>query len=167
MFGSLRHLVPKILKGVNPMRKLILVAVTLLCSGLWAFAQSSSSSSTSPADSSAGQMGSTSASSTTSGANTSIDGCLSGASGSYTLKDKASGTTYNLAGDTSKLASHVGEEVRISGSSEASTSASASSPSSSASSTPSSSGSSMSNGSGQSFNVHSVSKVSSTCSSGQ
>jgi hypothetical protein len=151
------------------MRKLILVAVTLLCSGLWAFAQSSTSpSSTSPADSSASQTGSASASSTSSGSGTSIDGCLSGASGSYTLKDKASGTTYNLAGDTSKLASHVGEEVRISGSSEASSSASASSPSSSASSTPSSSsGSSMSNGSGQTFNVQSVSKVSSSCSSGQ
>jgi len=154
------------------MRKLILVAVTLLCSGLWAFAQSSTSpSSTSPADnsSSASQMGSTSAQSTSSGSNTSIDGCLSGASGSFTLKDKASGTTYNLAGDTSKLASHVGEEVRISGSSEASSSASATSPSSSASSTSpsSSSSSSMSNGSGQTFNVQSVSKVSSTCSSGQ
>ncbi|HEY3929059.1 MAG TPA: hypothetical protein VGL89_11835 [Candidatus Koribacter sp.] len=163
------------------MRKTILVAVTLLCSGLWAFAQSTSSpSSTSPSSSTsssssdmsgqsssstAGQMGSSS--SATGAGNTSIEGCLSGSAGNYTLRDKASGTTYNLTGPDSQIASHVGQEVRASGSASNSSAASSTTPSSSASSTgPGSSSSSMSNGSSsnQSFMVSSITKVSSSCS---
>jgi hypothetical protein len=45
----------------------------------------------------------------------SIEGCLAGASGSFTLTD-SSGKTYQLAGDTAKLGEHVGHTVRISGS---------------------------------------------------
>ena len=43
-----------------------------------------------------------------------VQGCLQGSNGSYTLTDK-SGTTYQLAGDTSKLSDHVGHEVKITG----------------------------------------------------
>lgn len=146
------------------MRKLILVVVTLLCSGLWAFAQSSSSSNDPGANSAAASQTGTSATMTGTGAANSIDGCLSGAAGSFTLRDKASGTTYNLAGDTSKLSSHVGEEVRVTGSSNSSSASTSSGPATSEAGT--NSGSSMSNGS-QTFNVQSVTKVSSTCSSGQ
>jgi hypothetical protein len=45
----------------------------------------------------------------------SIEGCLAGAGGSFTLTD-SSGKTYQLAGDTAKLGEHVGHTVRISGS---------------------------------------------------
>src|SRR5215471_9317393 len=45
---------------------------------------------------------------------TSVQGCLSGSNGSYTLTDK-NGTTYELTGDTSKLSEHVGHEVKITG----------------------------------------------------
>ena len=45
---------------------------------------------------------------------TTVQGCLQGSSGNFTLTDK-SGTTYQLAGDTSKLTEHVGHEVQIKG----------------------------------------------------
>jgi hypothetical protein len=45
----------------------------------------------------------------------SIEGCLAGAGGSFTLTD-SSGKTYQLAGDTAELGKHVGHTVRISGS---------------------------------------------------
>jgi hypothetical protein len=43
-----------------------------------------------------------------------VEGCVGGAAGAYTLTD-ASGKTYQLAGDTSKLADHVGHQVQVSG----------------------------------------------------
>jgi len=52
---------------------------------------------------------------TSAGANKSVEGCLSGSDGNYMLTDK-SGTSYRLTGDTSKLAEHVGHEVKITGS---------------------------------------------------
>jgi len=53
-----------------------------------------------------------------------VEGCLQGSNGNYTLTDSA-GTTYQLAGDTSKLTEHVGHEVEIKGSTSPSSSASA------------------------------------------
>lgn len=143
------------------MRKLILVAVTLLCSGLWAVAQTSSSPSSSgqmgsESGSSSGQM---SSSSSNSGSSQSFTGCLSGAAGSYTLRDKATGTTYNLTGDNSQLAKHVNEEVRVSGTEANSSAASSSGTSSTA--TGSTSGAT---GGEKSLTVTSVSKVASSCS---
>src|SRR5712672_2776143 len=44
----------------------------------------------------------------------SIEGCLSGSAGNWTLTDQ-SGKTWQLAGDTSKLSEHVGHQVRIVG----------------------------------------------------
>jgi len=49
-----------------------------------------------------------------------VEGCVGGSAGSYTLTD-ASGKTYQLAGDTSKLAEHVGHQVQVSGTEEAGT----------------------------------------------
>jgi hypothetical protein len=46
---------------------------------------------------------------------TTIQGCLTGSGGSYTLTDK-SGKTYQLQGDTAKLSDHIGHEVRVIGS---------------------------------------------------
>ena len=124
-----------------------LVLAALLCCGLWAFGQS-----TDPAasPSSSGQSASSS-----SGGSTTVDGCLSGSAGSYTLTDKASGMTYNLSGDTSKLSAHVGHEVKITGTTGAGDS-SASSASSSAASGGSSAG-------GQTLTVKSFKHVAASC----
>ena len=43
-----------------------------------------------------------------------VEGCLHGSNGSYTLTAK-DGTMYQLSGDTAKLAEHVGHEVQITG----------------------------------------------------
>lgn len=56
-----------------------------------------------------------------SGSETTVQGCLQGSSGSFTLTDKA-GTAYQLSGDTSKLTEHVGHEVQIKGTTSASNS---------------------------------------------
>jgi hypothetical protein len=43
-----------------------------------------------------------------------VRGCLQGTNGNYTVTDNK-GMTYQLTGDTSKLAEHVGHEVQITG----------------------------------------------------
>jgi hypothetical protein len=43
-----------------------------------------------------------------------VEGCLAGSDGGYTLSDKK-GATYQLVGDTSKLAAHVGQQVKVEG----------------------------------------------------
>ena len=108
-----------------------------------------------------------------------IEGCLSQGANGFTLAD-ASGTTYNLTGDTSKLSSHVGEQVEVKGmpasGSAASSSASPSTPASdnasaqgqaSAAGSNAGGASSAASASGQSFTVHSVKRVSKTCSTSQ
>jgi hypothetical protein len=66
---------------------------------------------TNPADQ-AGQDASAAAAGST------VEGCLGGSAGNFTIIDK-SGTTYQLqipaGADTSKLNSHIGEEVRVTG----------------------------------------------------
>lgn len=85
------------------MSKTLLLALSLLVSATWLQTQSqypqpSSSQTGAPAS---GQ--------------TTVQGCLQGSDGNYTLTDK-SGTTYQLQGDTSKFSAHVGHEVQITGS---------------------------------------------------
>ncbi|PYX31356.1 MAG: hypothetical protein DMG80_10415 [Acidobacteria bacterium] len=91
-----------------------------------------------------------------SGSETTVQGCLQGSSGNFTLTDKA-GTAYQLSGDTSKLTEHVGHEVQIKGTTSAS-----STPADSSSSNPSgvSAG-----GSQTSLTVKDVKHISKTCSS--
>jgi cytoskeletal protein RodZ len=113
------------------MRKLSLVAAILLLSSAWVLAQSGTApsdqnpSSSSPSQTSPSQTSPSSApsaqqpaqqpdTSQTAAAGSSVEGCVSGSAGNYTLTD-ASGKTYQLAGDTSKLADHVGHQVRITG----------------------------------------------------
>ena len=113
------------------MRKLLLLVSVLLLGACWAVAQDNSSPTTSgssqsssassqsttdssqmsPEASSSGQTG-------TSNANgqTTVEGCLSGSSGNYTLSAK-DGTSYQLTGDTAKLSEHVGHEVKVTGTS--------------------------------------------------
>ena len=134
------------------MQKLILVAVALMFTGLYAVAQSSPS----PSDASGGMSGQVNAHNSA----MTVDGCLSGSAGTFTLRDKA-GSIYNLTGDTSKLAAHVGQEVRVTAQANA------------GSSTPNSAGSAgttASNGTSnalQTMHVSSLTKVSGSCSNTQ
>lgn len=98
------------------MRHIFLFLSVLLLGLSWAVAQNSTPSSSPSTNSGqtthsarAGQTSETSA-----GGEKSVEGCLSGTGGNYTLTDK-NGMTYQLAGDTSKLSEHVGHEVRIMG----------------------------------------------------
>jgi len=135
------------------MRQVFLFLSVLLLGVSWAVAQGTSptSPSTSSPDSSAQTSSQTSA-----GGDTTVEGCLSGSSGSYTLAAK-DGTTYQLTGDTAKLSEHVGHEVKITGTANSA----ASSPSSGAAS--SSAGSTSSE---KSLQVSSVKHVSKTCQAG-
>lgn len=180
------------------MRKTFLITAILLLSAAWAVAQTSPSTpqsttpdtssqqSTAPSSTSPSQQPATPDSSTTttqttttqttqtsSNSSTSIEGCLSGSAGNWTLTDQ-SGKTWQLAGDTSKLSDHVGHQVRLMGSDNSSSASGSSSPSSSnpSSSSPSSSspGSSTSGssagaaGTQSTFTVNKVKMISSTCS---
>ena len=91
------------------MRQLLALSVLLL-GVTWAAAQNY------PSQTSPNQTTPSHKSSNTEG-QTSVQGCLSGSNGNYTLTDK-SGTTYQLMGDTSKLSEHVGHEVKVTGSTE-------------------------------------------------
>jgi hypothetical protein len=131
------------------MRLLDLSAVLLL-SAVWATAQTSPSGQTPTVDPNNGQTntGATTAGSSASGTATgsaasdssmnsdsgmsktnagadSVQGCLGGADGNYTLTDK-SGTSYRLTGDTAKLSEHIGHEVKVSGTKSAATATDAS-----------------------------------------
>jgi hypothetical protein len=88
-----------------------------------------------------------------------VQGCLSGSNGNYTLTDK-NGTAYQLTGDTAKLSEHVGHEIKVMGSS-GSAGAGAS-----GSTETSPSGAGASAGAGQSLEVSSVKMVSKSCKSG-
>lgn len=99
------------------MRQIFLLLSVLLLGLSWAAAQNTTPSPSSSPNS--GQMSQGSASSgQTSGRSAagekSVEGCLSGSGGNYTLTAK-DGTSYQLSGDTSKLAEHVGHEVRVKG----------------------------------------------------
>lgn len=159
------------------MRQLFLVLSILLLGLTWSVAQSSAGSSTPSSDqsgstgqsgSTAGQTGSTGtgqgsdtmgtgqSSKMGNGGHMTVEGCLSGSAGNFTLTDK-NGTTYQLTGDTSKLSEHVGHEVKVTGTAGAGAGASGS--------TETSAGGA-GTGSGQSLQVTSVKHVSKSCKSG-
>jgi hypothetical protein len=92
------------------MRQLLLLLSVLLLGASWAAAQDNSSP-TNPNSATPSQT-----SSATAAGATSVQGCLSGSSGNYTLTDK-NGASYQLTGDTAKLSEHVGHEVKITGTS--------------------------------------------------
>jgi len=141
------------------MRKVLSLVSVLLLGACWAVAQDSTNSNSSPSSST--PSSSTSASSsqtgsaTASGANT-VEGCLSGSSGSYTLTAK-DGTSYQLTGDTAKLSEHVGHEVKVTG-----TSSAASSNASGGTAT----GTAGASSSSQTLEVSSVKHVAKTCQNG-
>jgi len=142
------------------MRKTYMIAAILLLSAVWMVAQtapatpqSSSPQSTSPAATSPMQQPSTpDATQTSSESGASIEGCVGGSSGNFTLTD-TSGKTWQLAGDTAKLADHVGHQVKITGSEAGKGDATS----------PSGAGAS----SGSTFTVKKVKMVSSSCPTGK
>ena len=84
------------------MRKMFSLTAALLLSSLWMFGQDA-------------QAGSSTSSQTASSATEmTVEGCLSGSAGNFTLTDSA-GRSYQLQGDTSKLTDQVGHQVSIKG----------------------------------------------------
>ena len=152
------------------MRKLCLLTAVLLLVSAWVVAQDSSQAAGAKASQTSSNAGET----------TTIEGCLSGSAGNYTLTDKT-GKTYQLQGDSSKLGDQVGHQVRINGSeggavasatapsganASASTSSSGSNPSSSSSASKPSDSAPNRSGSASAaiqFNVSGVTKISDTC----
>ncbi len=125
------------------MKKIYLLAATMLLSAILLVAQSSTQSY--PQTSTSGSSD-----------QTSIQGCLSGSSGNFMVTD-SSGNAYKLQGDTSKLSDHVGQEVKISGKDLSST-ASSGLPAGDKAPASAAQG-------GHSFDVSDIQKVSDTCSS--
>ncbi len=134
------------------MRRLLLLLSVLLLGACWAVAQDTTSQTKSNSSETSASSGQTT-SATSSGATT-VQGCLSGSSGNFTLTDK-NGTTYQLTGDTAKLSEHVGHEVKVTGTSSSASTASGGS----ASATTGAAGS-------QTLEVSSVKHISKTCQSG-
>src|SRR5882762_5494951 len=87
------------------MRYLQLLAVLLLAM-VWGVAQNYPSQTNSTQASQANPVNA--------GGEQSVQGCLSGADGNYTLMVK-NGTSFKLAGDTAKLAEHIGHEIKVTG----------------------------------------------------
>ena len=83
------------------MQKSLMLALILLMSTAWATAQEYPQSGSS-------QTG------TAASGQTTLQGCLQGSNGNYTLTAD-SGTTYELQGDIDKLSKHDGHEVQITG----------------------------------------------------
>ena len=81
------------------------------------------------------QTGSSQSGSSASAQASTVQGCLQGSNGNFTLTDNAD-TTYQIQGDTSKLTEHVGHEVQITGRTSSSASGSTSGQTGSTSSTP-------------------------------
>ena len=83
------------------MKKLLLLLSFLLVGTCWIVAQDSSYP--------AGQSPAT--------GETTVQGCLNGSNGNFTLTDER-GNSYQLAGDTTKLSEHVGHQVKVTGTAE-------------------------------------------------
>jgi hypothetical protein len=81
------------------MRRIILLSSILLLSTVWAAAQNDSDSDSE---------------SSTASSKMTVEGCLDGAIGNYTLTDHA-GASYQLTGDLEQLKAHVGETMRVTG----------------------------------------------------
>jgi hypothetical protein len=136
------------------MRQVWLLLSVLLLAACWALAQDASNQTNSNSSATSASSGQT-ASPTANGATT-VEGCLNGSSGNYTIHDK-NGNTYQLTGDTAKLSEHVGHEVKVTGTS---SSASASGGGTSAGTT------GQAGGNSQTLEVSSVKHISKTCQNG-
>jgi hypothetical protein len=102
-----------------------------------------------------------------SAAGNSVEGCLGGSAGKFSIIDKA-GTTYDLqlpaTADSSKLNSHIGQEVRVSGSMNNAKDSSAAGAAGAASSASQTATGSSSSSSHPSISVTKIDKIADTCS---
>jgi hypothetical protein len=94
------------------MYKTLMLLLVLLVSAAWLQAQAYPQAE--PTQSTAGAAG-----------HMTVEGCLSGSDGNYTLTAD-NGTTYQLTGNTAELKDHVGHEVQITGKTSSSSAASSS-----------------------------------------
>lgn len=155
------------------MRKLWLVCATLLLSAAWMAAQTTAGGAAGTGQS--GQTGSTAQTGQTgqtgnageqnngtygqngsqsNAGKTTLEGCLSGSAGNYTLTAN-NGMTYQLQGNNDKLSKHVGQEVKVKGSAAVGASSGMGTGQSAASTA-----------SQQAFQVSKLKKVSKTCTTG-
>ena len=132
------------------MRYLLLFSVLLLGS-CWAAAQDY------PSQATLGQTSPGQSTSSGTGSETTVQGCLSSSNGNYTLTD-SNGKSFQLTGDTAKLSEHIGHEVKITGT--------ASSTSTSPSGGAASGKMGQTDSSRQAIEVSSVKHISKTCKSG-
>jgi Protein of unknown function (DUF5818) len=132
------------------MPKTLMLTAILLLSAAWLQAQQYPQSGSSPSSSSPTSSSQADSSQRGSESSQTVEGCLQGSNGSFTLTDN-SGMTYQLAGDTSKLTEHVGHEVQIKGSTSGAGAAGA--------------GAAAGAGGQQTLTVESVKHVSKTCKS--
>jgi hypothetical protein len=135
------------------MKRTLITASLFLCA-IYVTAQTYPNQSSNPSSSQTSSQ-------STSDHHAKVRGCLSGSSGNYTLTDK-SGNAYQLSGDTSKLAEHVGHTIEITGTTAPS---SAGGSSSSGSSSATGGGSAAGGGAAQTLNVTSMKHISETCTS--
>src|SRR5690348_2094395 len=170
------------------MKKVYLITAILLLSTAWVVAQTApagqvgtphtpvteqnnppstgqGSQPTQPApDTTTTQTTTTQTTQTSTDSSSSIEGCLNGSAGNWTLTD-STGKTWQLAGDTSKLSDHVGHQIRLMGTDNSSSASGSSSPSSSnPSSSAGASGAGSASGTQSTFTVNKVKMISSTCS---
>jgi len=138
------------------MRQLLLLVSVLLLGLSWAVAQDSTSSPQSSPSSGSAQSSDSSASGQTSrtgtGGQMTVEGCLSGSNGNFTLTDK-NGMAYQITGDTAKLSDHVGHEIKVTGTSASGAGADGAT------------GAAAGSAAGQTLEVTSVKHVSKTCKS--
>jgi hypothetical protein len=101
------------------MRECILLVFVLLLSSAWMMAQygdqSSGSQQQGTTGSNMGQSSSGTMSDHAGMSSNTLQGCLSGTNGNYTLTDSA-GNTYQLMGDSAELSKHVGQQINVTGS---------------------------------------------------
>jgi len=93
------------------MRQLFLILSVLFLGLTWAVAQDTTSQ---PGATPTGQSPAGQTSRAGAGGQMTVEGCLSGSNGNFTLTDK-NGMSYQLTGDTAKLTEHVGHEVKVTG----------------------------------------------------
>jgi hypothetical protein len=111
------------------MKKIYLVTTLLL---MFAISMAAQQAKTAPqqagSNAAQAQSGSPEQNAPAAKAESTIQGCLAASGSSFTLTDKA-GKTYQLEGDSSKLTSHVGHELQLTGTEAAGDAASSASPS--------------------------------------
>jgi hypothetical protein len=133
------------------MPKMLTLVFALLCATAVLQAQNSSQQDPATGSAQTGSSTQMSGSNQTGAAGqVSVQGCLQGSNGSYTITDN-NGTTYQLQGDNAKLSKHVGHQVEITGST-------------SGSSASSTGGTSAGTGSQQTLTVSKVKHLSGSCS---